>query len=198
MYLKVYIKRLSLCKEELPEIIEVRTEPSPPSSQPLEYDPTINGNAGNTLAYTPSNISNSEEAYTPSKIKAEQSVNVSPSVYVPKPISPSKRDYIVSPEFSASTLQYKASKISPTIRSESPKKKKIALKKEETEPRHDRPKRAASTKKEHSKRPSRSDDEGEDTKDIKKKRENVNIKPRIPSVKTDTKSGNFFFIIILY
>ncbi|KAL5285355.1 hypothetical protein ACFFRR_007213 [Megaselia abdita] len=182
VYLKIYIKRLSSCKEELPEIreieIDITPSPSSSSSHQLEYDPTVNGSNGNTLAYTPSNISNSEEAYTPSKMKGESNAS-----YVPKPISPPKRDYISSPEISAGTLppQYKASKI--RSRSQSPKtpsKKKKVQPKEET--KNDRPKRTGSARKDQPKRTARSDDEGENSKASKKKRENVTVRNPQPPV----------------
>lgn len=201
VYLKIYIKRLSSCKEELPPVEIREIESNPPSSQThtLEYDPTSNGNGGSTLAYTPSNISNSEEAYTPSKLKSDGS-SIS-NGYVPKPISPPKRDYISSPEISAGTLppQYKASKISQRGRSQSPKtpakKKKIPTKEES---RYDRPKRVASARKDQQKRTNRSDDEEEQSsKASKKKRENVTAKNLHPPPADDgwksSRSGELVF-----
>lgn len=202
VYLKIYVKRLSSCKEEMmmPEITEIEVESSPrPTRQPsklLEYDPTVNGNGGSNLAYTPSNISNSEEAYTPSKVRSDAS-----NSYVPKPISPPKRDYISSPELAAGTLppQYKATKISKRERSHSPKtpaKKKRPPAKEET--RNDRPKRTISSHlKDPVKRSSRSDDEGDDAKTSKKKR-NLYPPPDIQVTKLvdgwkSSRSGEFGF-----
>lgn len=184
VYLKVYIKRLSSCKEEIhiPEITEVEIEVESTSVRPprqpsklLEYDPTVNGNGGSNLAYTPSNISksNSEEAYTPSKVRSDAS-----NSYVPKPISPPKRDYISSPELAAGTFppQYKASKISKRERSQSPMtKNKRAPAKEE------RPKRTASSAtRDPQKRGARSDDEEDSKTSTKKKKENVTKRKLYP------------------
>lgn len=205
VYLKVYIKRLSSCKEELPEIrevdVEIETTPATPprqSSKLLEYDPTVNGSGGSTLAYTPSKLSSSEEGYLPSKVESDAS-----NGYVPKPISPDKRDYVSSPEISVGTLppQYKPSKISQRSRSQrnsSPTNKKKTPAKEEV--RNERPKRAASARKDQTeKRPvnSRSDDEDQEIKPSKKRR-NLYPPPEFHLSKVDdgwksSRSGELFF-----
>lgn len=205
VYLKVYIKRLSSCKEELPEIreINVETTPTTPVRQmfSLEYDPTVNGSGGSSMGYTPSNISNSEEGYYPSKVTGDSS-----NGYVPKPISPEKRDYVSSPEISPNTIppQYKASKISKRDRSPRPitpvNKKKMSTKEEA---RNDRAKRGGSTRKDQTQKRSahlRSDMDDEDIKPSTKKR-NLYPPPEFHLAKNDdqwktSRSSEFFFLAL--